>query len=174
MDNITKQCESWSKGVGCYHTFDGKCNKENCQLYRLIKDDIAGRRLIDRMQKDIMKLEKRYDNLQKQYENTKGLLTTCQKQLQEALKENEELKEDLKVYHRPDIIKVLTDYRTGELGLLQEKYDILTNKFFNSEANNYKYKHALEEIKKLNEIPYKLGLKTGKLIQKIISEVENE
>ena len=70
------------------------------------------------------------------------------KQLQRLKQENEELKEDLKVYHRPDIIKVLTDYRTGELGLLQEKYNTLTNKFFNSEANNYKFKQALEEIRK--------------------------
>ena len=38
-DNITEQCESYSKRIGCYHTFDGKCGKENCQKYRLMKEN---------------------------------------------------------------------------------------------------------------------------------------
>jgi hypothetical protein len=63
--------------------------------------------------------------------------------------ENYELKESLKVFQKPDIIKLLTDYRTGELGLIEEKYNTLINKFFNSETNNHKYKQTLQEIKEI-------------------------
>ena len=78
----------------------------------------------------------------------------------QLVEENKRLKEDLKVYHRPDIIKVLTDYRTGELGLLEEKYDTLTNKFFNSETNNYKLKICLQEIKEIAETAINGGYAT--------------
>ena len=29
-------CENYSKEVGCYHTFDGSCSKEECFTYRLM------------------------------------------------------------------------------------------------------------------------------------------
>lgn len=32
-----KECKSWSEEIGCCHTFDGKCMKEECQTYLLIK-----------------------------------------------------------------------------------------------------------------------------------------
>ena len=32
-----KLCENYSKEVGCYHTFDGSCNKEQCFTYRLLQ-----------------------------------------------------------------------------------------------------------------------------------------
>ena len=60
--------------------------------------------------------------------------TNCYyKQLKRLEQENKELKECLKVYQRPDIVKVLTDYRTGELQLQENK------------LNNYR--SALEEIR---------------------------
>ena len=30
-------CESYSKEVGCYNTFDGSCIKEQCFTYRLLQ-----------------------------------------------------------------------------------------------------------------------------------------
>ena len=39
MKEIIKKCDSYDKQVGCYHTFDGKCNKENCQTYNLLKEN---------------------------------------------------------------------------------------------------------------------------------------
>ncbi len=30
-------CESYSKEVGCYNTFDGSCIKEQCFIYRLLQ-----------------------------------------------------------------------------------------------------------------------------------------
>ena len=30
-------CENYSKEVGCYYTFDGSCNKEQCFTYRLLQ-----------------------------------------------------------------------------------------------------------------------------------------
>ena len=30
-------CENYSKEVGCYNTFDGRCNKEQCFTYKLLQ-----------------------------------------------------------------------------------------------------------------------------------------
>ena len=30
-------CENYNKEVGCYITFDGSCNKEQCFTYRLLQ-----------------------------------------------------------------------------------------------------------------------------------------
>ena len=30
-------CENYSKEVGCYYTFDGNCNKEQCFTYKLLQ-----------------------------------------------------------------------------------------------------------------------------------------
>ena len=30
-------CENYSKGVGCFNTFDGSCSKEECFTYRLLQ-----------------------------------------------------------------------------------------------------------------------------------------
>lgn len=30
-------CENYSKEVGCYYTFDGSCNKEQCFTYRILQ-----------------------------------------------------------------------------------------------------------------------------------------
>ena len=30
-------CENYNKEVGCYYTFDGSCNKEQCFTYRLLQ-----------------------------------------------------------------------------------------------------------------------------------------
>lgn len=63
MDKITEQCESWSKNIGCYHTFDGKCGKENCQKYRLMKENeelkeqIRNNKLYKQIQELIQKLK---------------------------------------------------------------------------------------------------------------------
>ena len=30
-------CENYNKEVGCYNTFDGSCNKEQCFTYKLLQ-----------------------------------------------------------------------------------------------------------------------------------------
>lgn len=82
--NIKKQCNFYDKQVGCYNTFDGKCNKENCQTYNLIKENEKLKEEIKKLSDpryQIMKVNEGYYNRMKKYK--------------QAL---EEIKEKLKKY----------------------------------------------------------------------------
>ena len=79
-------------------------------------------------------------NDNKSYNKCESYNDCYYKQLKRLEQENEELKHRnenlriaLKTYEMPEVIKVLTDWRTGELQLQEKRLN--------------KYKHALEEIR---------------------------
>ena len=58
-------------------------------------------------------------------QNCKGNKGCIYKQLKRLQAENFELKESLKVFQRPDITKILTLYKVGDIELLEQKCDRL-------------------------------------------------
>ena len=51
-------CKNYSKEVGCYNTFDGSCNKEQCFTYRLLQ-------LLQAKEQECEKLKEAIDSLLK-------------------------------------------------------------------------------------------------------------
>ena len=50
-------CENYSKEVGCYNTFDGSCNKEQCFTYKLLQ-------LLQAKEQECEKLKEKLKSLQ--------------------------------------------------------------------------------------------------------------
>ena len=48
-------CKNYSKEVGCYNTFDGSCNKEQCFTYRLLQLLQAKEQECEELKKELMK-----------------------------------------------------------------------------------------------------------------------
>ena len=53
-------CENYSKEVGCYNTFDGRCNKEQCFTYKLLQ-------LLQDKEQECEELKERLESFQKDY-----------------------------------------------------------------------------------------------------------
>ena len=89
-------------------------------------------------------------------QNCKGNKGCTYKQLQRARAEIYELKESLKVFQRPDIVKVLIDYKIGELDRIEQKNGQLiednfkiAQKYTKLEQENEKQLKCLKEIKEI-------------------------
>ena len=123
--------------------------------------------------KQLKRLEQENKELKEKYSHVLELAKTnadsneyC---LQELEKKYEELKEELKSYKHPDVVTLLTNWRTGEL-------DRIHNKIANERDT---YRSALEEIQQIAIDSYSTGTHTScenglKEIENKINEVLNE
>lgn len=76
MDEIIKKCRIYNDAVGCFATFDGKCIKEKCFTYELIKEN-------ENLKQRILELGK------KEYLHNKN--KSCYNTMLEAITDEEEL-----------------------------------------------------------------------------------
>ena len=125
-----KECSICGMGTDGEDTFCRDC-KDNSNCYY----------------KQLKRLEEKYNTLVNKFFNSETDKTRLKQ-------ENFELKESLKVFNRPDVNRVLTLYKVGDIDLLEKKCDRLEqeNKELLEARNhfmgvNLKYFNALEEIR---------------------------
>lgn len=121
MKEIIKKCNSYDKQVGCYHTFDGKCNKENCQVYNLLQENEKLKTQYNCYACGNCKGKEDYINLEKHH---KGL----RKVFDKLHTENEKLKEEVENFKK----------------MFEEQFEY-------KEINLKKIEKLKEEIKQLTE-----------------------
>ena len=83
-------CKNYSKEVGCYNTFDGSCNKEQCFTYKLLQLLQAKEQECEELKERLESFQKDYSKLYQVVEN-KGYI----KELDQLKAENEKLKQTL-------------------------------------------------------------------------------
>ena len=85
-------CENYNKEVGCYYTFDGSCNKEQCFTYKLLQ-------LLQDKEQECEKLYiqlKADEEYHKEEENTlRKIIKNKEERNIELYKENNKLKQTL-------------------------------------------------------------------------------
>lgn len=108
--------------------------------------------------------EEPYCNIDEEHLYTCSSDENCYyKQLKRLQAENYELKESLKVFQSPDIKKVLTLYRTGEIERIEQENEKLKKEFkeehaelLMSRAENERLKESIAQLKeKYNTLIYK-------------------
>ena len=85
-------CENYSKEVGCYNTFDGRCNKEQCFTYKLLQ-------LLKDKEQECNQLKAENDELKRYkflFEKARDLWNEASRQKNKLLDENKDLKDSLK------------------------------------------------------------------------------
>ena len=145
------ECNAYKEGHCLDKTAILLCDTNKCSNYN------------DCYYKQLQRLEEKYNTLVNKFFN----LETDKAHLKQ---ENFELKESLKVFNRPDVNRVLTLYKVGDIDLLEKKCDSLEqeNKKLKEKSKQYRewldraesgerdeidignnYRKALEEIRDL-------------------------
>lgn len=68
------RCENYSKGVGCYNTFDGSCIKEQCFTYRLLQLLKAKEQECKELNKQIEILTMQLENLNEKFSRKRAVI----------------------------------------------------------------------------------------------------
>lgn len=160
------ECPLFDKKTGCYHTFDGECVKDSCNVYKLL---LEYKRLQEENEKikkqyncyacgncggkeDYINLEKHHKGLRKQFDEFVKRNNILSLRIEELEKEDENLKEENKYYAK----------------LMLEQQEI-----------SQKYWECIEKIKQAIEVlaetcnVYPLKTNLDKLVT-TINEVMNE
>ena len=138
-------CENYNKEVGCYYTFDGSCNKEQCYTYRLLQL--------------LQAKEQECESLGHTYLETNELLQDKTKALTNLKSENDVLKTMLKdlsyenqkfCYQIEEQTKQLEPFKDEYFkGLDNVAIAKLAKKSIRITAENSKLEQTLTEIKEI-------------------------
>lgn len=124
MDKITEKCLAYNETSGCVLTFDGQCNKENCQTYNLLKENEELKEEIKTLNQELDVGYIKYPAERNQITTLYGLPIQTWKNIKE---ENEKLKSMInKSVFLPNIEEKATNkYKQAlmEIRKISEKFD---------------------------------------------------
>ena len=101
-------CESYSKEVGCYNTFDGSCIKEQCFTYRLLQ-------LLKTKEQECEELKSDLTDLSKIIDCKNGTILTFKEQLDRLKQTVAEIKEICNEYQKEYILNIGVEILTNKI-----------------------------------------------------------